>query len=175
MKSVIIQGSSRSGGNTSRIIEVFRKSHQSDIIDLSQLNIGFYDYEHQNNDDDFLPTMKNIVEYDLIIFATPVYWYAMSGSMKTFFDRITECLKTEKDTGRKLRGKSMAAISCGSDDNETDGFFVPFRETAGYLGMNYLGDVHTWIEDSIADDEVVEKVNKFALNINSVLNVSTKA
>jgi multimeric flavodoxin WrbA len=165
MKTVIIQGSSRSIGNTSRIIEVFRKSHQSDIIDLSQLNIGFYDYEHQNNTDDFLATMKNIVEYDLIIFATPVYWYAMSGSMKTFFDRITECLKTEQETGRKLRGKSMAAISCGSDDSETEGFFVPFRETAGYLGMNYLGDVHTWIEDSIAEERVIERVNKFALKL----------
>jgi multimeric flavodoxin WrbA len=121
MKTVMIQGSSRSGGNTRQIIEIFRKNHEADVIDLSQLNIGFYDYEHRNNSDDFLPTMKKIVEYDLIIFATPVYWYAMSGSMKTFFDRITECLKTEKETGRKLRGKSMAAISCGSYDVETEG------------------------------------------------------
>jgi multimeric flavodoxin WrbA len=165
MKTVIIQGSSRSNGNTCRIIEIFRKNHDADVFDLSQLNIGFYDYEHQNNDDDFLPTMKRIVEYNLIIFATPVYWYAMSGRMKTFFDRITECLKTEKETGRKLRGKSMAAISCGSDDAETEGFFVPFKETAGYLGMNYLGDVHTWIDDEIPCEAVIKRIEEFSLRL----------
>jgi multimeric flavodoxin WrbA len=167
MKTVIIQGSSRSVGNTHRIIEIFRKNHEADLIDLSQLNIGFYDYEHKTNDD-FLRTMKKIVEYDLIIFATPVYWYAMSGSMKTFFDRITECLKTEKETGRKLRGKCMAAISCGSYDAETEGFFIPFKETAGYLGMNYLGDVHTWIEDEYPCEIVVKRIEEFAASILSI-------
>ena len=35
-----------------------------------------------------------------IIFVTPVYWYAMSGRMKVFFDRWTDLLKIDKDTGR---------------------------------------------------------------------------
>jgi len=49
--------------------------------------------------------------------------------MKTFFDRITDCLKIEKETGRKLRGKAMTMVSCRSDDEIKEGFAMPFRES----------------------------------------------
>lgn len=164
MKIVIIQGSSRSDGNTATIVRYLQKELSADVIDLKSHVIGHYDYSHSNQDDDFLPLMRKIVTYDLIIFATPVYWYAMSGMMKTFLDRITDCLKIEKETGRKLRGKSMAAISCGSEAEEIEGFFVPFRLSADYLGMRYLGDVHTWIDDSL-EKEVLERLQKIILVI----------
>lgn len=165
MKTVVVLGSSRSNGNTGKIVEIFRSTFEADLIDLSKLNISYYDYEHRNRDDDFLPTMRKIVGYDLIIFATPIYWYSMSAVMKTFFDRISDCLRIEKETGRKLRGKKMAAICCGSEEAETEGFFMPFRETAGYLGMGYLGDLHTWVEDSKPSQEVIDRVNEFSLRL----------
>ncbi len=107
-------------------------------------------------------TIKKIVEYDLIIFATPVYWYSMSGTMKTFFDRITDCLKIEKETGRKLRGKNMAAISCGSDSFENEGFFIPFEKSAEYLGMNYFGHIHTWIEENDPSNSILKLIKDFS-------------
>ena len=56
--------------------------------------------------------MKTIIsKYDTIIFATPVYWYSMSGILKVFIDRITDLLTIEKELGRKLRGKKMAVVS----------------------------------------------------------------
>ena len=168
MKSVIVQGSSRTDGNTGKIVELLQGHLACDVIDLSQLTIGQYDYEERNQDDDFLPTMKKMVVYDLIIFATPVYWYAMSGIMKAFFDRITDCLKTDKDIGRKLRGKSMAAISCGSDDFDNVGFFFPFEQSAKYLGMKYWGDVHVWIEDKEPSDKVFQLVKDFADGISTL-------
>lgn len=165
MKTVIILGSSRSDGNTRQIVELIREKIEADLIDLNQLDFSFYDYQHQNLADDFLPTMKRIVEYDLVIFATPVYWYSMSGTLKTFFDRITDCLKIDKETGRKLRGKNMAALSCGSDETEVEGYFMPFKLTAEYLGMNYLGDVHTWIDASTPEAKVLERINEFSAKL----------
>jgi multimeric flavodoxin WrbA len=69
---------------------------------------------------------------------TPVYWYTMSGIMKVFFDRFSDLLRIEKDLGRKLRGKSMAVISCGADEirrffatySGDKCFFEPFRSMA---------------------------------------------
>ena len=163
MKGVIIQGSSKSDGNTSHIVELLSEQLNYDILDLSLLNIGPFDYEFKNQNDDFLLTFRNIVaKYDVLIFATPVYWYAMSGIMKNFFDRITDCLQLEKETGRKLRGKSMAALSCGSYDADFEGFFMPFRNSADYLGMNYLGDVHTWKEGEEVEEKVKKRVIEFA-------------
>ena len=158
MKGVILQGSSRSTGNTAKVVNWLAQETGYDIIDLRQLDIGHYDYEDINQTDDFLPLMRKLVNnYEVLIFATPVYWYTMSGIMKVFFDRITDCLKIEKETGRKLRGMSMGMVSCSEDSELNTSFAVPFRESADYLGMTYLGDIHTWIDEGkIADDAMIQ-------------------
>jgi hypothetical protein len=60
-----------------------------------------------------------------------------------FFDRITDLLTVEKDCGRKLRGKGMAATSNSGGDFD-ENFWLPFSESAEYLGMKYLGNIHTY-------------------------------
>ncbi|MFH6770292.1 flavodoxin family protein [Gaetbulibacter aquiaggeris] len=165
MRRIIVQGSSRNNGNTNKIVQILQKYLECDLIDLSECDIRQYDYENRNKNDDFLTTIKKIVEYDLIIFATPVYWYSMSGTLKTFFDRITDCLKIDKETGRKLRGKNMAAISCGSDSHENEGFFIPFEKSAEYLGMNYFGHIHTWIEEKEPSDSTLDLIKDFSKNL----------
>lgn len=157
MKTVIILGSSRKNGDTAEVVKQLVPKANWDVVDLNDYKIGYYDYEHKNSNDDFLPLMKSLIgQYDTFIFATPVYWYAMSGIMKVFFDRITDLLEIEKDLGRKLRGKNMAAISCSVGNNLGDAFWLPFSETAGYLGMNYLGNVHV-----IAEEENNQELEEF--------------
>jgi len=160
MKIIIIQGSARSDGNTNKIVEIIRNQISCDIIDLKNYNISNYDYEHNNKNDDFLDLMRRIAEYDMIIFASPVYWYSMSGLMKTFFDRILDTYRVEKEIGEKLKGKLMATVACGSEEGEIEGFFIPFRKSADYLEMKYLGDVHTWI----GREGLSEKVKKIIIN-----------
>ena len=117
MNGIIIIGSSRSDGNTRKIVDQMAHFNNSlDIVDLNDKNIGYYDYSHANEEDDYIPLVERVLNYDLIFFVTPVYWYSMSAIMKTFFDRITDLLTIRKDLGRKLRGKMMGSISCGSDN-----------------------------------------------------------
>jgi multimeric flavodoxin WrbA len=142
-KKVIILGSSRKNGNTTKIVDEISKDNAIDVIDLSDYNISYYDYESKNIEDDFLPLIKGILEkYDTLIFATPVYWYNMSGIMKVFFDRFSDLIRIEKETGRKLRGKKIGVISNSHEDAIEDGFYFPFKKSADYLGMVYLGHAH---------------------------------
>ncbi len=142
-KKVIIVGSSRKIGNTSKIIDAIADQYDIDVIDLNNYTFSYYDYESRNRSDDFLPLIKSIIEkYETFIFATPVYWYSMSGIMKVFFDRFSDLLRIEKETGRQLRGKSVAVISNSHDDEMEEVFYIPFQKTAEYLGMNYLGNKH---------------------------------
>jgi len=128
MKTVIIQGSSRNNGNTHKVSVELQKHLNCDIINLKDKNIGHYDYEYNNQEDDFPALIEKIAtNYDLIIFASPVYWYTMSGLTKVFFDRISDTIRISKDTGRKLRGKKMAALSCGYGSDAIEGFFLPFQ------------------------------------------------
>lgn len=152
-RTIIIFGSSDSYGKTRQLVDELRKGTDWDFVDLNTKTIGYFDYEFKNQTDDFIPLMRNIVDnYDLIIFATPVYWYTMSGIMKVFFDRISDLLKVQKSIGRKLRAMEMAVVCSGADTTLVDGFYMPFRESAKYLGMNYIGDYYGNLEEnSIAD------------------------
>lgn len=142
-RKVIIVGSSRSKGNTTKIADEIAARFQIDVINLSDYDISYYDYESRNREDDFLPLICRIIaNYDTLIFATPVYWYSMSGIMKVFFDRFSDLLRIEKETGRQLRGKEFAVISNSHDHQIESDFYIPFRKTADYLGMIYLGDKH---------------------------------
>lgn len=165
-KGIIIFGSSNSNGETWKIVSYVSEKTHYPIIDLKTQNISEFDYEFKNMEDDFHPLIREIVNnYEIIVFATPVYWYSMSGIMKTFFDRISDCLKIQKETGRKLRGMEMAIISCGSDKTLKNGFHMPFIETAKYLGMNYTSDVHCWIENETIPISVKNELNTFIKSI----------
>ena len=150
MRKIIILGTARKDGDTQKIADIVKSKSGADLIDLNDYDISYYDYEHNNRHDDFLPLIRSIIDnYDTLIFATPVYWYSMSGIMKVFFDRISDLLTIEKDLGRRLRGKNMAVVSCSYGGNLGEAFWLPFSESAQYLGMQYLGNVHTVIQEEI--------------------------
>ncbi|PQJ79059.1 flavodoxin family protein [Polaribacter porphyrae] len=159
---VIIQGSSNSKGNTYKVVNYLNNDNKFDIIDLKVKNIGAFEYDFSNAQDDFLPLMEEIIEkYDTFIFATPVYWYSMSGTMKHFFDRLSDLLHYKKELGRQLRGKKMAMISNSGENDRKDGFSMPFIQSANYLGMEYLGDTHAWFSDNEIDNEAKNKIDEF--------------
>jgi hypothetical protein len=93
----------------------------------------------------------------------------MSGRMKVFFDRISDTIRISKEVGRKLRGKHMAALSCGYGNEEIEAFFLPFQKSADYLGINYIGDIHTWVQTESIDKEVKNKIKDFAEKISTHL------
>lgn len=144
MEKIVIVGSSRNDGDTATLTKELIKQSKWDLLDLNDYDFGYFDYKYENRNDDYLILIKQIIEkYDTMIFATPIYWYSMSGIMKVFFDRFTDLLTIDKELGRKLRGKKMAVISCSIGDNLGKHFWLPFSETAKYLGMEYVGNIHT--------------------------------
>lgn len=153
MKIAIVAGSSRNDGDTTKLVQHITNLTRADVYDLNEYQFSYYDYEHLNKGDDFLPLIRKIIEEnDTLVFVSPVYWYAMSGIMKVFFDRMSDLLTIEKDLGRKLRGKNMAVITISLGNNLGTDFFLPFIASADYLGMHYLGGHHTHAEEDYLED-----------------------
>ncbi len=135
-------GSARSDGDTAAVAMELTDLTGFKFLDLNTIEFSDYDYQSKNINDDFLPTIRHIVDiHDHVIWLTPVYWYSMSAIMKRFIDRISDCLRIEKETGRKFRGMSMSLVSV-SNDVRHNNFGLPFELTADYLGMQYFGDQH---------------------------------
>ncbi|MEG1199735.1 MAG: NAD(P)H-dependent oxidoreductase, partial [Algoriella sp.] len=134
-------GSLRKNGNTTELIQkIYPNSISIQLIDFK---IELYNYdENYTEKDEFLDIINQIIEFDEIVFATPVYWYSMSSLMKIFFDRLTDLIGSQETIGRKLMGKKISVITSSNGNNLGKNFFLPFLETANYLHLDYLQGAH---------------------------------
>lgn len=163
MSTIIINGTALGGHNTISIDSYLAGLIGAELIYLNELKIAQFRYDNSYPDSDqFDATMtKVILDYDSIVWSTPMYWYAMSGHIKVFLDRMTMLLKSNKDLGRKLRNKKMALIY-NSNGKSVDYFPAPFIHTADYLGMNYLGDLHLNMESNNLTEEHKRQLKTFS-------------
>lgn len=141
-RAIVVMGSSRSKGNTFKAVQAMDPKGEMTFVDLKEQDISVYDYEHKNRDDDFLPLIQKICDHEILVLATPVYWYTMSAHLKIFLDRITDCMTIEKELGRKLRGKKVFVLVSYSADLDQKGFEYPLEATVRYLGMEYGGSFY---------------------------------
>lgn len=164
----IIVGTSRNPGNTWTVARELEQVENVQLIDLQDLNISYFDYEHVNSEDDFIPLMRTVLtDAKAIVFLTPIYWYTMSAIMKTFLDRFSDLLKIEKDLGRKLRGLSMGVLSCSESDDAPEHFDSPFHLSAKYLGMKYKGHNHIVSIAGVLHENAKERAAKLMNNLDS--------
>ena len=140
---LILMGSARSDGDTAEAARQLAAglSGMVTTVDLGLMRILPFDYAQPHQDDDFAAVVELILAHRTLIFATPVYWYAMSGPTKTFFDRLTDLLSPRDATrrGRSLAGREVWLLAVGTDPRLPEGFERPFEMTAAYLGMSWRG------------------------------------
>ena len=84
-----------------------------------------------NIKDDMQDILNLMLRADGFVFATPVYWFNMSGLMKNFIDRLTN-LATR---GYKLEGKIGVFIASSKEDE--GGKVIASMSMA--LALNHLG------------------------------------
>ena len=170
---VIIVGSSRRNGNTSLIVEALAEKLDCEVFDLSDYSITYYDYENRNAGDDFVELAAKMVGASYLVFATPVYWYSMSGQMKVFFDRFTDLVTIRKPFGRGLAGKHTFLVATGSEQNLPEGFEAAFRLTSDYFGMKFKGSCYVQFKEDLAPThDFQEVIERFLLQFKGGYNES---
>ena len=145
MKTAIaLFASARRHGNTGALMDRIAGELGIEVVDLGALKIAPYDYEHSHRDDDFAPLMLRALEFDHLIFASPVYCYAVAPPMKAFFDRITDFLDLPElqDEARRLRGKTAYVVCTSIYDEAPPSFLGAFRDNFEYFGMRFGGVAH---------------------------------
>lgn len=142
-KQLLILGGHRKDGNTKAYASEVLSGQDYEAIDLLDYEIAHFNYQDKYPEtDQYNLIVDKILTADHIIFATPVYWYSMSGRMKVLFDRLTDLVTVRKEIGRKLKGKSISVIFTSGSKSLNDGLENVFRETADYLDMNFVSCYH---------------------------------
>jgi multimeric flavodoxin WrbA len=164
-KAIALFSSSRRHGNTGQFLDRIAAELSTDIIDLASKRISPYDYDHRNRGDDFEPLMHRVLEFDHIILASPVYWYALSPPLKVFLDRISDFLDLPEllDHGRRLRGKTAHIVCTSVYDEAPKSFIASLVDTFDYLGMRLGGVAHVNCRDGYQPSRHDSKASEFAL------------
>ena len=144
MKIVIINGSARKG-NTLTAINAFIKGadekNEIEVIAPDKLHISpckgcgaCQCHKGCVDQDDTNPTINKLVEADMILFATPVYWWGMTGQLKLVIDKCY-C------RGMQMKGKKVGFIVVGgasTDNIQYELIGKQFECMAGYLSWDML-------------------------------------
>ncbi|MBA6223635.1 NAD(P)H-dependent oxidoreductase [Colwellia sp. MB02u-18] len=164
-KTIALIGSSRRDGNTGKLIDLIAGQLRIEVLDLALKNISPFDYNHKNCGDDFLPLMDRLLKYENIVFASPVYWFAMSAQMKIFIDRMSDLLSVQalKDQRCALKSKVGYIVSTSGSEVIDHSFMNSFTDTFEYLGIHYGGFVHLDCKNGF-DVLVAEKAVKHFVN-----------
>lgn len=121
MKIAIVNGSPRKG-NTLTAIEAFMEgaaAHEIELIHADKLNISGCKgcgacgcVSGCVAKDDTNPTIDKLVEADMIVFGTPVYWWGMTAQLKLVIDKCY-C------KGALLKGKKIGIIVPGGSPTDS--------------------------------------------------------
>ena len=140
---LVLLASARPAGHTAALMHNVLAPVNYMVLDLLGVPLAPYSYtEPYPANDAFGSLIRQVLRHEVLILATPVYWYAMSGLLKTYFDRLTDLVTTEKALGRQLRGKRLFVLASGTEAALPPGFEEPFRRTARYFDMTFGGSLY---------------------------------
>jgi len=140
---LIICGSARGDGDTADAVEKLSAAIElpTRSVDLCDHVVAPFDYHRPAQLDHFDMVIAALLAHRSVVFATPVYWYAMSAQLKALFDRFSDLLSDRDPAcrGRALAGRHVWLLAIGTDPEMPPGLETPFERTADYLGMRWKG------------------------------------
>ena len=174
---VVISTTLRKGGNSHLLAEAFAKGaieagNSVEIVSLREKNIAFcrgcFACQKLGKcviKDDANDIADKICAADVVVWATPIYYYEMTGQMKTMIDRANSLYS------RDYRFREVYLLSCAADDApETDagaakgvqGWGDCF-ERATFTGKLFVGGVND--VGDIAESEGLKKAYEMGKKI----------
>ena len=154
MKQIlIIQGGGQPKGNTAQLIEAFARGareagHQVEQVSLTKTEVkgclGCNACRYGKpcvQKDGFAGILPKIEAADLIVFASPLYFWTISSKLKAFIERFY-CLAKEDPNPPLGRYESYPEKDCALLMTAADNFFWTFEQAVAYYRfavVNYIG------------------------------------
>lgn len=150
MKILVLQASPNAKGSTAILVDEFARGareagHEVTRVDVCDLDIapctgcvacGYEGPCVQRDDMDTL--RKQILASDMLVLATPLYYYSMSAQLKTVVDRF--CSANASITGRRLRS-ALLTVAWNADDWTFEALEAHYHTLVRYLHWQDCGMV----------------------------------
>ncbi|MDD5773095.1 MAG: flavodoxin family protein [bacterium] len=133
-----VQGASLNGGKVEIIRTALLKSKSNGCISCRRCQ-KLKEYECVINDD-VKEVLKKMAKADVIVFATPLYFYGPSTQLKLIIDRMFSLYKWDNSTDTfesPMRGKTMVLLLSAYENIGLDIVKKSFALIAGYSEMKF--------------------------------------
>lgn len=177
-KVLILSSSPRKGGNSDVLCDYFLKGaiearHQAEKIFIKELNINYCsgcgycsdnEYCGCAQKDDMQMITEKMLAADVIVMATPIYFYTMCGQMKTLIDRCC-------GSYTKIKNKDFYFLMTAAD-NSQNAFTRTMEEFRGFLycltGAKEIKSIYAggvWKKDEIKNTSFPKETYELAKSI----------
>lgn len=143
-------GSPNKNGSTSILADNLKKGaeesgHSVEMINVCEFNVnpctgciacGYEGDCVQNDDNERI--RKLLLSCDMVVFATPLYYYGMSAQLKTVVDRF--CSYNSSLNRRHLKS-ALLAVAWNSDDWTFDALKIHYKTLVRYINFEDMGMV----------------------------------
>ena len=150
MKILVLQGSPNTKGSTSLLVSEFTRGakeagHNVEVVDVANLDIApctgcvACGYEGPcAQSDDMDAVRAKILDSDMLVFATPLYYYGMTAELKTVIDRF--CSANSRITGKHLKS-ALLTVAWNANDWTFDALEAHYDTLVRYLSLRDCGRV----------------------------------
>lgn len=150
MKIVILMGSPNKNGSTRILVDSFVKGaesagHSCEVIDVCRADVHpctgcvYCGYEGPCAQKDGMTRIRNtLLSADMVVFATPLYYYGMSAQLKTVVDRF--CAFSSSLNSKSLRS-ALLSVAWNSDDWTFEALEAHYKTLVRYMNMKNEGSV----------------------------------
>ena len=168
---LILSGSPKKSGNTAALVDWFTEGAVSEGALVEVIQTAFLEFKFpgctscrfcQKQDayecvieDDANLVLRKMASADVIVMATPLYFFSASAQLKVIIDRMFSLYKWDNTTGTMktaLKGKTLVLLASAYEDVGMEALEKPFVLTAAYTGMKFRsllipdagvsGDIH---------------------------------
>lgn len=176
MKILIITGSPRKNGNSNFLVDNFIKGAQEKGHQIFRFDSAFKKVHPciacnkcgMNGDcifnDDFNYVRENLVDSDMVVFATPMYYFGISAQIKTVIDRFYAI------NGKIHIPKKTALIMTYADTEEKEAQPIKkhFETLINYLGWTNVGEIvasGVWTQGSVKNTKYPKMAYELGKNL----------
>lgn len=150
MKILVLEGSPNKKGSTHLLADCFRQGaeeagHTVQMLDIAHAKIhpctGCIHCGYQGpcvQKDDMETIRAAILDADMLVFATPLYYYGMSAQLKTLVDRF--CAFNSSLQSKRMKS-ALLTVAWNSEDWTFDALVSHYKTLVRYLHFQDMGMV----------------------------------
>ena len=177
MKIVVLTGSPRRNGNSAYLADQFIKGAQEKGHEVYRFDCAFKQVERCRAcnrcgmdgpcifNDDFSELRPHLIEADMVVFATPMYYFGISAQMKRVIDRFYAINGKIKGHYKKAAYLMTYANTAKSD---AEPMLLHYRTMMDYLGWESVGEVvapGVWTAGSVHNTDYGDKAYRLGKSL----------